>query len=106
MLLLENKAYFSFTFSVSEKSFLFLINQNNMVDKETLIFRDKVILGEYDTRNETDCIYTRYGSDCADPPQTFNIEEIIPHESFRFNSTLHDIALIRLDKDIKFSSTY
>ncbi|XP_044260044.1 phenoloxidase-activating factor 1-like isoform X1 [Tribolium madens] len=62
-----------------------------------------VILGEYDTRNETDCIYQKFGSDCADPPQVFTPKDYIIHPNYDSSSMLNDIAIIRLDRKAKFS---
>ncbi|KAJ8974778.1 hypothetical protein NQ317_002492 [Molorchus minor] len=64
----------------------------------------QVVLGEYDTRNETDCIYMEFGKDCADPSKTYGIEKIIPHRSYNDSTTKHDIALIRLNQEVMFTN--
>ncbi|CAG9769235.1 unnamed protein product [Ceutorhynchus assimilis] len=76
----------------------------DILGKNGLQSLNRLVLGEYDTRNETDCIYTKFGSDCADPPEYFNFERIIVHESFSSNGTANDIALIRVDRDIQFTN--
>lgn len=62
-----------------------------------------VRLGEYDTTKETDC----NGYSCAPSAIRVGIEEAIPHEQYRDNSANkeNDIALIRLDRDIRFSDS-
>ncbi|KAJ3627225.1 hypothetical protein MTP99_014622 [Tenebrio molitor] len=62
-----------------------------------------VILGEYDTRNETDCIYQKYGQDCADPPQEFPANDYVMHPNYDSSSMINDIAIIRLDRKVVFS---
>ncbi|XP_066248691.1 phenoloxidase-activating factor 3-like [Euwallacea similis] len=64
---------------------------------------DKIVLGEYDTRNATDCFVTQYGSECSDPLQILNVEKIIKHQSFSTSTTRNDIALIKVEKDIVYS---
>ncbi|RZB70352.1 uncharacterized protein BDFB_004195 [Asbolus verrucosus] len=62
-----------------------------------------VILGEYDIRNETDCIYQRYGEDCADPPQVFSAKDYVIHPNYNSSTMINDIAIIRLDRKAIFS---
>ncbi|XP_018568841.1 serine protease easter-like [Anoplophora glabripennis] len=63
----------------------------------------QIVLGEYDTRNKTDCIYMGTGQDCADPPEIYGVESIIPHKMYTSSATQHDIALLRLDKEVTFT---
>uniref|UniRef100_A0A182LWY5 CLIP domain-containing serine protease n=1 Tax=Anopheles culicifacies TaxID=139723 RepID=A0A182LWY5_9DIPT len=60
-----------------------------------------VRLGEYNTATEMDC---EEGDtfNCADPPQNFGIEAQILHPGYDKNGPFqhHDIALIRLDRDV------
>uniref|UniRef100_A0A0K8VIH4 CLIP domain-containing serine protease n=2 Tax=Bactrocera latifrons TaxID=174628 RepID=A0A0K8VIH4_BACLA len=62
-----------------------------------------VRLGEYDTTKQTDC----NGYSCAPKAIRVGIEEIIPHNQYRDNAANkeNDIALIRLDQDIRFSDS-
>ncbi|XP_012160525.1 serine protease 7 [Ceratitis capitata] len=62
-----------------------------------------VRLGEFDITKEVDC--NQYS--CATPALRVGIEEIIPHEQY-LNSAAnheHDIALLRLDREIRFSDS-
>lgn len=65
-----------------------------------------VRLGEYDTNSKQDC--TGIDEDtkiCADPIMRVGIEETIVHPKYNLSSIdqFHDIALIRLNKDIDFT---
>ncbi|XP_036322710.1 serine protease 7-like [Rhagoletis pomonella] len=62
-----------------------------------------VRLGEYDTTRQVDC--NQYS--CAPSALRVGIEETIPHEQYRDNSANkeNDIALIRLDQEIRFSDS-
>uniref|UniRef100_A0A182JX59 CLIP domain-containing serine protease n=1 Tax=Anopheles christyi TaxID=43041 RepID=A0A182JX59_9DIPT len=64
-----------------------------------------VRLGEYNTATEMDC---EEGStyNCADPPQNFGIEAQIVHSGYDKNGPFqhHDIALIRLDRDVTMNN--
>ena len=65
-----------------------------------------VILGEYDTRNETDCINIFGITSCADPPLIVPVDAIIVHPEWyrKPPATInHDIALVRLITDVKFT---
>ncbi|KAF2896087.1 hypothetical protein ILUMI_10085 [Ignelater luminosus] len=66
-----------------------------------------VILGEFDTRTETDCINTLGFEDCADPPVKIPIEEIIIYPEWYKKPSAeinHDIALLRLAQNVKYTS--
>ncbi|CAH0558766.1 unnamed protein product [Brassicogethes aeneus] len=58
-----------------------------------------VVLGEYDLRNRTDCIY----GECSEPPLYFSIKNKIVHSKFSNITYTNDIALIELDKKVKYS---
>ncbi|XP_049287587.1 uncharacterized protein LOC125766049 [Anopheles funestus] len=60
-----------------------------------------VRLGDYNTATEVDCEEDDPET-CADPPQNFGIEEQIIHPGYEKNGPFqhHDIALIRLDRDV------
>lgn len=65
-----------------------------------------VVLGEYDTRNETDCIDMLGIQSCADPPVVISVENVIIHPNWNKKppATIdHDIALIRLAEAVKFT---
>lgn len=67
-----------------------------------------VRLGEYNTESESDCIQELDFYDCADPPQDFGVEKIIPHDAYRPDASdqHNDIALLRLDRNVVFSGKY
>ena len=59
-----------------------------------------VRLGEHNTETNPDC----QGNYCNDPHRDFKISSIIYHKDFDTTSNLNDIALIKLDTRVKFSS--
>jgi secreted trypsin-like serine protease len=66
-----------------------------------------VRLGEYNTATERDCIPDGIDSEiCADLPVTVPVEEQIAHESYapETNGERHDVALLRLARDVSFSN--
>jgi hypothetical protein len=72
--------------------------------KVTIGVLDKVVLGEYDLDNTTDCILREYGGPCADPIQELSIESNHSHPKFgTVGGGLYDIALIRLKDPATFS---
>ncbi|KAJ3654563.1 hypothetical protein Zmor_013741 [Zophobas morio] len=86
----------------------FVITAAHCVDPDIIRQKDlgrlqSVILGEFDTRNETDCIYQKYGEDCADPPQEFNAYDYVMHPDYNSRLMINDIAIIRLDRKAIFS---
>ncbi|RZB70354.1 Trypsin domain containing protein [Asbolus verrucosus] len=62
-----------------------------------------VILGEYDIRNVTDCIYHAYGDDCADEVKEFLVQSYKVHPEYVASSKVNDIALVRLQGEVEFS---
>ena len=51
-----------------------------------------------------DCAKDSFPKECAPPVQNFDIEKIIPHESYNSpNPFQNDIALVRLDRDAVFN---
>ena len=65
-----------------------------------------VRLGEYDTSTERDCISDGvYGEICAPDPVTVGIDQKIVHELYDMNdgNYKHDIALLRLSRDVNFT---
>ena len=55
-------------------------------------------MGEYDLGLEEDC--DKYGY-CAPPPQDFSPVEVIIHQQYnKPNKFQHDIAIIKLDRDV------
>ncbi|KAJ8673962.1 hypothetical protein QAD02_005224 [Eretmocerus hayati] len=68
---------------------------------------ESVRLGEYNTLTDRDCVAD--GDDsmrCADDPISVGIEEQIVHESYDSNAADQhsDIALLRLNRDVEFTS--
>ncbi|KAF5298247.1 hypothetical protein FQR65_LT09758 [Abscondita terminalis] len=65
-----------------------------------------VVFGEYDTRNESDCLNMLGIRSCADPPLIAPVDSIIIHPNWNNKppATIdHDIALVRLNNVIKFT---
>jgi secreted trypsin-like serine protease len=64
-----------------------------------------VRLGEYNTATDIDCINNGLDEDCAPPPVNIAVQETIVHESYNPDdiNQYHDIALLRLRRNVKFS---
>ncbi|XP_023021609.2 uncharacterized protein isoform X1 [Leptinotarsa decemlineata] len=77
------------------------VNRNILRAKRLELY--KVILGEYDTRNETDCIYLPFGKKCADPSKVYGIGSVVEHKEFDGVNGTDDIALIVLDREVEFT---
>ncbi|XP_063911854.1 serine protease easter-like [Zophobas morio] len=58
-----------------------------------------VVLGEYDVRNETDCL----GDDCADPIQEIPVESYNMHPDYKLTTFANDIALIRMSREVEYT---
>lgn len=69
--------------------------------------RASVRLGEYNTATDIDCINNGLDEDCAPPPVNIAVQETIVHESYNPDdiNQYHDIALLRLRRNVKFSGT-
>lgn len=67
--------------------------------------RKNIILGEWNTATDPDCIdYPDGVRDCSDPIIVIAPEEIIPHPEFNVKNQMeHDIGLIRLRRDVVFT---
>lgn len=65
----------------------------------------QVRLGDWDTRTNPDCQQKTNERVCNDPYVDVAIEQIIVHEDYDPNSRsqYHDIALLRLQRDVKFT---
>ncbi|KAM8706496.1 hypothetical protein ACLKA7_010720 [Drosophila subpalustris] len=62
-----------------------------------------VRMGEHNLDEEEDCQYLGgRRRDCLPPYEEFGIEDIRPHPNYRDNSIGFDIALIKLDRQVKF----
>lgn len=78
--------------SIPKKKFLTSVCYNTFFFKKCFFysftyFSQRVILGEF-------------------PIQSFGVEKIIVHERFNFNPPIHDIGLVKVDRDISFSGKY
>lgn len=72
------------------------------------LFRVNVRLGEYDTRSDPDCdeyLHQAYNCCCAPPALNFGVKEVIIHENYNYNdrTRYHDIALIKMDRDVEYT---
>lgn len=69
----------------------------------TVFDRKRIRLGEFNTETERDCMKYGRRKICADPIVELGIEKIILHANYSEHSPqrYHDIALIRLDQDVK-----
>uniref|UniRef100_A0A2M4BQM2 CLIP domain-containing serine protease n=1 Tax=Anopheles marajoara TaxID=58244 RepID=A0A2M4BQM2_9DIPT len=67
----------------------------------------KVRLGEHDKKKEVDCIVYKDGeTECADPAIEVDIESTVVHSEYnRPIRYRHDIALIRMAKEVEFSDS-
>ncbi|TDG40257.1 hypothetical protein AWZ03_013327 [Drosophila navojoa] len=66
-----------------------------------------VRLGDWDTTSNPDCITGRNGkTDCNDPYVDVGVSERIPHPQYPGNTRdqLHDIALLRLSREVAFTN--
>lgn len=61
----------------------------------------EVRLGEHTIGHDRDCNGLDDESDCAPPVCDYIIECIIRHQSYRAGTRLHNIALIRLDRNVQ-----
>uniref|UniRef100_A0A0P6JRT7 Putative trypsin-like serine protease n=1 Tax=Aedes aegypti TaxID=7159 RepID=A0A0P6JRT7_AEDAE len=62
----------------------------------------KVRLGEHTIGEDRDCNGEGADKECAPPVRDYGIECIIRHQKYSPRSRLHNIALIRLDRDVQF----
>jgi hypothetical protein len=63
-------------------------------------------MGEYDITTDTDCIQELNGQlDCMDAPVDYEVEKIIPHPLYnpKNPSKHHDLALLKLKENVKYS---
>lgn len=58
------------------------------------------MLGEHNVTSDIDCELDT----CADPVQVFRPIEIVVPTEYNNKTYKHDIALIKLDKDVKYTS--
>lgn len=63
-------------------------------------------MGEHDIRNKTDCFYTKFGAECADPPVYIDVESTVIHKLFDRRFASNDIGLVRLSKEVTFTGTH
>ncbi|XP_017780078.1 PREDICTED: serine protease easter-like [Nicrophorus vespilloides] len=59
-------------------------------------------LGEWNVSSSKDCVRIGRKMECSDPVMNVGFERLTPHVDF-VDSVKNDIALIRLDRDIKYS---
>lgn len=66
-----------------------------------------MLLGEYNIETSPDCQFQQRNSikNCADPVVEVGVEKITVHRQYNDNSKHrhHDIALLRLNADVKYS---
>jgi hypothetical protein len=62
-------------------------------------------LGEFDTEQDPDCERDLLSGEesCAPPPQDFGIQRVIVNPNYDSRTKLHDIGLVRLDRDAQFN---
>lgn len=84
--------------------YLFLKNYIavNEITGRCFNYRENVILGEYDTRNETDCVEFEGEKQCAPPARTYKVDRYIVHPGWH-EKREDDIALVRLAEQVKFN---
>ncbi|KAK9881050.1 hypothetical protein WA026_014394 [Henosepilachna vigintioctopunctata] len=63
----------------------------------------RIVLGEYDIRNKTDCFYNKYGTDCADPVQEIQVESTKIHPGYMSGYADHDIGIVKLMWKVGFT---
>lgn len=63
------------------------------------ISRVKIVLGEHDSSKDKDC----EGDHCADPVQEFKPIEIVVPKEYNKETFKHDIAIIKLNRSVKYS---
>lgn len=80
----------------------------NIFVKLYLFFSVSVRCGEFDLSQERDCEDNGYVKQCSDPPQNVEVEWAKAHEDYNPLDTnqLHDIAIIRLARKLKYSCKY
>ena len=59
-------------------------------------------MGEHDLSTNMDCLQSRKITFCAAAIEEYGVESFIAHRGFSRHSQQHDIALIRLDRDVEF----
>jgi hypothetical protein len=69
-----------------------------------ILFPSEIVLGEHRTDTDPDCASKKNGGKCIPPKISTSIEEIIIHESYTKKGFKNDIALIRLDQEVKLYS--
>lgn len=65
-------------------------------------FRENVVLGEYDTRNETDCVEFQGAKQCAPPARIYKVSHYVTHPGWQQRGE-DDIALVRLAERVHFN---
>lgn len=65
-------------------------------------------MGEWNIEEQRDCVRNRGYSDCNDPPIDLAPEEIIVHPQYddKNRNKYHDIALIRLSQNVRFTGNF
>lgn len=59
--------------------------------------------GEYNTSANVDCVDGLFGRDCIDPLLEIPFEKVTVYPDFSSEKNLHDIALLRLNRTVKFT---
>lgn len=70
-------------------------------------FRESVVLGEYNTQTEIDCIEYEEGyRECADKPIVIPIISTVLHPEWRYPGRENDIALLKLLTPVTYTGKY
>lgn len=69
------------------------------------MFRESVVLGEYNTATDIDCIeYEEGDQDCADEPKIIPIQSTVLHPQWKYPDRDNDIALLKLVAPVNYTS--
>lgn len=93
-----------FRFSIPDFCYtVYIIFLGSISSRKLFYSRDSVILGEYDTRHQMDCIHYYGHRDCSEKPIKRNIQEVILHPNWKWSYFDNDVALIRMSSPVEYS---
>ena len=61
-------------------------------------------MGEHDVSTNPDCQQFAGKTFCAEAIEEYGVDSFVAHRGFSRRSQMHDIALIRLERDVEFKS--